>query len=344
MGLVFYGRRQTVSILDCYLKRNLAKNGGLLDGVIWLERTMDSADLALLDKIIETEPDYVRQKVDLSQGGYASSYDDIEDDVMYVKIDDDIVYIEDTAIPSIVQTKAARPDLYVVSANVVNQPLISWIHRNLEVIRPYLPEIDKPYPEPEHGDRVDWRSSLLPDWKGPADFEVETWSSAHNEKHRWLPVTGKLDHTIVKTPIEQTEYDPFGRGLSQWQVGAQEHYSLLENLENNELWRYKFHTWDFQYQRMGIQFIAMMGRDINLAKPIHWDDEGYFAVDMPKKLGRHAVADGRGVVAHYSYSNQVADGGGMATTDVLDRYRSFALERICNSAMLWTSEENNTDE
>src|ERR1700710_1343156 len=38
VGLVFYGRPETVSILDCYLKRNLVQNGGMLDEVVWIVR------------------------------------------------------------------------------------------------------------------------------------------------------------------------------------------------------------------------------------------------------------------------------------------------------------------
>ncbi|ODA83107.1 hypothetical protein RJ55_01616 [Drechmeria coniospora] len=344
VGLVFFGRRQTVSILDCYLKRNLAKNGGLLDSVIWLKRTTDPTDLALLDKILESEADYAAQDVDLDNGGYGSAYANVEDDIMYIKIDDDIIFIEDTAISSIVQTKLAYPDHFLVSANVINHPLLSWVHANLGAVKPYLPELDREYLAGEDGSSIDWRPSRLPAWNGTFGPEVATsWNSAHQRKHRWLPVTtasGHADELLDKTPIAQNQYDPFGRGMSMWQMGAQQHYSLQENLEKNELWRYKFQVWDFQYQRASIQFIAIMGRDINAVKPITWDDEGYFTVDMTKKLGRHAVADGRGVVAHYSYANQVAeaDNGGMKTTDVLDRYRSYARENICMGPMLWTHE------
>lgn len=51
-----------------------------------------------------------------------------------------------------------------------------------------------------------------------------------------------------------------------------------------------------------------------------------------------AVADGTGLVAHHAYFPQVDKGAGMWTTDVLDRYRAFALENICTGPMLWTSD------
>lgn len=46
-----------------------------------------------------------------------------------------------------------------------------------------------------------------------------------------------------------------------------------------------------------------------------------------------AVADGRGVVAHYSFGPQSK---GLGTTDILDRYRSYAKENVCKGPMLWS--------
>ncbi|KAF7561689.1 hypothetical protein G7046_g2464 [Stylonectria norvegica] len=344
-GLVFYGRRTTVSILDCYLKRNLVKNGGMLDAVIFVERTEDKDDLELLEKLIQSEEVYERWRIEMDgqsnfDSGFGISYERIENDVLYIKMDDDIVFMEDAVIPSLIQTKLSRPDLYVVSANVVNQPLLSWVHHNLGAVKPYLPEVDgngKPVAVDDKAANLDWRTSSLPAWGGPDDFKVLEWKQSEDHKHRWLPRRSAVSHVLDDTPVVDTEYDAFGKGWTLWQIGAQEHYSLLENLEKNELWRYKFGTWDFQYQRMGIQFIAMMGKDINDAKPIPSDDENHFSCTMPKKLGRHGVADGRGVAAHYSFGSQRP---GMRWTDILDRYRAFAKENICASPMLWIPEDD----
>lgn len=61
-----------------------------------MERTRDPHDLALLNKLIESENTYEKWEVELSDidnftSGFGSSYDRVEDNVMYVKIDDDIV-------------------------------------------------------------------------------------------------------------------------------------------------------------------------------------------------------------------------------------------------------------
>jgi hypothetical protein len=63
---------------------------------------------------------------------------------MYTKVDDDIVFIEDNAVATIVSAKLNNPELYVISANIVNQPPLSWVHHHLGVVKPYLPELDLP--------------------------------------------------------------------------------------------------------------------------------------------------------------------------------------------------------
>lgn len=182
-----------------------------------------------------------------------------------------------------------HPEYFVVSANIVNQPLLSWVHWNLGAIKPYLPELDNNGKSEriliDDWEKYDWRVSGLPPWSGPDKFKIEKWKSSEMH-HRWLPVPGVDHHILDRTPIERTEYDAMGRGWLEWTIGAQEHYSLFENLENNNMSKYKFDNWDFQYRRMGIQFIAMMGKDINAAKPIGRDDEQHFSCTMPQKLGR----------------------------------------------------------
>jgi len=92
VGIVFYGRPATVSILDCYLKRNLVKNGGMLDEVAWIVRTNKTEDKAWLDVLLKSEPAYSKWDVKFGDDAdYRSAYDRVENGTMYIKIDDDIV-------------------------------------------------------------------------------------------------------------------------------------------------------------------------------------------------------------------------------------------------------------
>jgi hypothetical protein len=65
------------------------------------------------------------------------------------------------------------------------------------------------------------------------------------------------------------------------------HYSFLENLENDELWRYKFDLWDYHHDRISINFICIWGNDIVANRPFTGnDDEKFLTILLTKKLGR----------------------------------------------------------
>lgn len=199
------------------------------------------------------------------------------------------MFIEDTTILSMVHTRVTRPDYFVVGANVINQPLSSWLHWGLGVVRPYLPDHETVHPDgnkahnPQH---VDWRASSLPQWSAGKGFNMTEWTPPEGRKHRWLPVPREAN-ILDGTPILTTTYDAYNSpGWWNWIVGAQQHYSFFENLEKDQLSRYRFQTWDYRDLRMGLQLIAITGKDINAAKPIAQDDEDYFCVKMPRKLGR----------------------------------------------------------
>ena len=110
-GLVFFGRRDRVSCLRCYIEvsrtcrlptagteaiqRNLVDHGGWLDEVLWVANTEDEDDLRLLDDIISSNPS--RHKKLIIPGEklwvytYYKAWQHLERGKYYVKIDDDIV-------------------------------------------------------------------------------------------------------------------------------------------------------------------------------------------------------------------------------------------------------------
>lgn len=92
-ALVFYGRKRTVDFLDCYLQQNLAVNGGYLDEVWFMVHTAIEEDLAYLHQLIDQRPHYKVVMPGECQGSnYACMWSPVvEDNTIYVKIDDDIV-------------------------------------------------------------------------------------------------------------------------------------------------------------------------------------------------------------------------------------------------------------
>lgn len=90
IGLIFFGRPPVVEILDCYLKRNLASNGGFLDEVHWVVNTDKKQDIQYLDDLLETSIAY--KKINIPSLTYNSVWEHaVERDHMYIKIDDDMV-------------------------------------------------------------------------------------------------------------------------------------------------------------------------------------------------------------------------------------------------------------
>lgn len=98
IGLIFFGRKRTVEILDCYLKRNLVANGGFLDEVLWVANTNNETDLKYMDQLVQTSAHY--KNLTLIDLGYHSVWEHAVDDKnMFIKIDDDMVRFARSGCP-----------------------------------------------------------------------------------------------------------------------------------------------------------------------------------------------------------------------------------------------------
>jgi hypothetical protein len=123
-------------------QRNLKDNGGILDEVIFAINTDNEDDLAYLEKLLTTHPRYSKH---VAQGQYDQrwwfgNWEAVSDpNAIYVKIDDDVVFIEDDTIGRVVTRLVENPNYFAVSANVVNNPALSWVHGRLGVYKPYWP-------------------------------------------------------------------------------------------------------------------------------------------------------------------------------------------------------------
>ncbi len=61
----------------------------------------------------------------------------------------------------------------------------------------------------------------------------------------------------------------------------------------NETDKYHFDIWDYSYQRISINFFAIMGKDVIDAFPFPIeDDESYLTERRSKELGRHVIVEG----------------------------------------------------
>jgi len=91
IGFIFYGRPMFVNVLDCYLRKNLAVNGGYLDEVHFLANTAVSEDLDYLDGLVEQVPQYVRVNYSGPWNTLWNYTADFEPETIFIKMDDDTV-------------------------------------------------------------------------------------------------------------------------------------------------------------------------------------------------------------------------------------------------------------
>ena len=94
VAVVFFGRRRTVEILDCYLRNNLASNGGFLDEVRFALNTENDDDIAWISQLSSQVEGY--STVDIDMGNVVVGWlpvwkSSIKRDEMIIKIDDDLV-------------------------------------------------------------------------------------------------------------------------------------------------------------------------------------------------------------------------------------------------------------
>lgn len=220
--------------------------------------------------------------------------------------------MSENAIPNVVYSKLNHPESLNVVANLVNSPETGWLHYHVGAVHAYLPETEPPASDTDdasYGPKA-WRASALPEWTGkemgfpvvdkPDDgrvLEDGQEGAPPSKNHRWLPLGN--DTNIDKTPIGNSRYDPYGPDWKSWALAAQVHYSLLENIEKNQLERYYYGSslddsqegiWNMNYDRMNINFMAIWGNDVVEHSPFKEDDdEAYLSQTLTKELRRRKL-------------------------------------------------------
>ena len=132
---VFWGRHRYVSILWRYLERNLLANHGIVDQVMAITlkrdrgREFQRGSELLLDAT-RRYPGHVVQ-VPFCSHPFGCAYDDILTDpnVVYVKLDDDIIFIKDGSFEHLVYQTLFNKDYTFYSGSVVNNPHSYGVHK-----------------------------------------------------------------------------------------------------------------------------------------------------------------------------------------------------------------------
>jgi len=291
----------------------------------------------------------------------------LDADTIVVKIDDDVVYMHEEAIPRLVTALVNHPEAYAVGGNIVNTPHSQFWYcyrklpcqSSLTIARQYHTGLLLPYlPDPEALDATSlesWRASELPYYDGeyPVLFNWSLHASPHHDKTRWLPLPPTEQQSdpdfpassryLTATPAWNTTW-PSPRGgwtmmtyapeIALWAMAAQIHYSFLAHLEedalkSNLLSKYSFMPNHIWNQQYERYSVNFMAlRAGKMARQrLFVNDEIGITMGANKEHEEPFLIDIGAVVSHFSFGSQHE----LLQTDLLERYLGYANEMVCGA-------------
>lgn len=132
------GREKYLSIFKKHIYRKMEE--GLVDGWQLWQNTVKPEDIAYLESMEKENPKVKRFFVEGITNKYnfcdtLKSYmffrNTHDDDTIYIRFDDDIVWIEEDGIKKIAQARIDHPDAFVIYPNIINSTIISTWHQDI---------------------------------------------------------------------------------------------------------------------------------------------------------------------------------------------------------------------
>lgn len=135
------GRAKYLSIFKKFIYRKMEE--GLIDGwQLWMNTT-DPSDIAYLESMEKENPKVkiYRQGEPINSLGYYETFNPLktylffancqDDDTIYLRFDDDIIWCADDAIEKICKARIDNPDAFLIYPNIINSTICnSWHQEN----------------------------------------------------------------------------------------------------------------------------------------------------------------------------------------------------------------------
>lgn len=127
------GRTRYLEILKKYIYREMDK--GLVDEWQLWKNTGVLQDQGYMDLMAEENPRVSIKDLGLNEYSAFNIHRfyqfTTDPDTVYLRFDDDIVFVGELACDQLVRARLNNPKPFVISANIVNNTLISWIHQTI---------------------------------------------------------------------------------------------------------------------------------------------------------------------------------------------------------------------
>lgn len=155
------GRKRTMSILLDHLSRFtdiideyqiwMNTDEEQVEDNKWLRQLPESYDWV---KVVELPPEKYNIKPKQLRTGLFYTHNTIREDTIYVRFDDDIVYVDDDFFVNLLDFRIDHPDYFLVMANILNNAMLSYIYQQLGIVPSDTYQVEAPYCM----DPIGWRS------------------------------------------------------------------------------------------------------------------------------------------------------------------------------------------
>ncbi len=147
------GRKRTMSIL----LDNLSRFQSVVDRVqIWFNtdesQKEDNAWLESLPdiygdwvKLVKLTPEQYNIKPKQLRTGLFYSENTIDEDTIYIRFDDDIVFIDDAFFRNLLDFRLEHPEYFLVMANILNNAITSYIYQQLGMVGTTHGTVEEPF-------------------------------------------------------------------------------------------------------------------------------------------------------------------------------------------------------
>jgi len=219
-----------------------------------------------------------------------------EEDAIYIKLDDDIVYLNDTLFTSLIDYRLDHPEYILVYPLIINNLMSSWYLQEWGLLNYSL------------------KTEIGTKWK---DTSTRIFPYIKSHPREGFKIGDLTNHEEVLCPISW--------GNTDFCINA--HNTFLKDLGENDLYKYYGKSFELSnYEPMSIQCCCWFGKDMKILTQEYgevYEDEPWLAVFAPIWSDRKNAVYRNSIVSHYSYYIQHNT---LEQTDILSRYKSLAPE------------------
>lgn len=303
------GRKKTMMILFNYFE----KFADIIDEVQIWQNTKNAEDLAWFKQVADNNPKYKIYKVPEAyrfidnpvQYNTGRFYEYTTDpDTIYVRFDDDIVYIDDDYFKNILDFRIDNPEYFLVFGNIWNNAITSYIQQKQGKLHDEICTVERPYCMDMCG------------WGNPKFAEY-----IHNV------LLGKIEEGKVSdlyfnndklTPEGVYLLDAYRFSISNFAYFGKDFQDFPKG--PGKL--------DFNTKYHGINAgIPVAGFATDPADDAYPDEEIWLTEIHPLRTGRKNVILGNAIVSHFTFSpyqkKHIVE-----NTDIYDRYQMLSEKKL----------------